>query len=201
MNSILLEMGWTDNIVYGNLETVETARCYFTKHTPETLDWSTTYKEDISTARMLLKINGSQQTEWTPVDLKDIHKGYRQHLQANRIQLLHGKLVLMKPIFKTFSRWDLSLFLKPSVTNCLLITTVDQQEATWENIKPYSVSVYDSFGPVCGMPSKNGSRDVHSVSNPMVCRMTSKNGSRDVHSVSNPISGEISAMSCISHCR
>ena len=65
MNSILLEIGWTDDIMYGNLETVETARCYFIKHTPETLCRTTAYKAQHICCRRLVALsgqNGHQQT-------------------------------------------------------------------------------------------------------------------------------------------
>lgn len=98
--ALLDHVGFSDDIAYGNSECSDNFQCYYIGHTPTALDWTKAYDKDNSTNLIITHLKKSTTTTWPSQLLSDIDVEYRQRLLSNRIQLIHDKLVLYKPIFK-----------------------------------------------------------------------------------------------------
>ena len=76
----------------------DTSKCYFTFTTPESLNWTNAYNDDMDSRFITSKLLDSQQVAWNDKELSKINSAYRVSLKDNTIQLVNKKLVLFKPI-------------------------------------------------------------------------------------------------------
>ena len=98
--SLLTELGILDKFVHSSSIHCDTIQCYFTKQTPETLDWKSAYENDPSTQSIMQGLTNHKPTEWTQEETAAAGQGYKLALQDGRVLLVDHKLVLFKPIFQ-----------------------------------------------------------------------------------------------------
>ena len=67
----------------------DTSQCYFTSTTPELLDWTNTYNDDIDTIFITSKLLDSQQVTWNDKELSKINSVYHVPLKDNIIQIVN----------------------------------------------------------------------------------------------------------------
>ena len=67
---------------------------------PTTMDRTAAYNKDPSTRAMLNTVSQRKHTPWSAQLLSTINSEYRTPLTNGSIQLIHNKLILLKPIFK-----------------------------------------------------------------------------------------------------
>ena len=70
-NSIVTSTGILDQFAFSNSMHCDTMQCYFTKRTPETLDWTTAYHNDPSTQCIMSGLGIHKANEWSKADLKN----------------------------------------------------------------------------------------------------------------------------------
>ena len=99
-NNLLDHVGVTENIAFSASEVSDNLQCYHLTKSPTAVDWTTTYRQDSSTSVILDAFTNSSKPVWSKDRLAKVDLEYRSHLVADRVQLLHGKLVQYKPIFK-----------------------------------------------------------------------------------------------------
>ena len=71
---------------------------YFISTTPESLEWTSAYNDDINTRFITSKLLDSQQVAWNDKDLSKVNLACRFPLKDNTIQIVNRKLVLLKLI-------------------------------------------------------------------------------------------------------
>ena len=81
-----------------DIQQCDTSQCYFTSTTPESLDWTNAYNDDMDTRFTTSKLLDSQQVVWNDKDLSKINSAYRVPLKDNTIQIVNKNLVLFKSI-------------------------------------------------------------------------------------------------------
>lgn len=102
LRSLFASIEFTTLLSFGNEETIEATRCYFTKSAPPTvLQWPEHYAKDTSTAALIQGFTSHLGKSWTATELSSIHKSYHSALRSNEIRFMDGKLFLFKPVFQT----------------------------------------------------------------------------------------------------
>ena len=95
---------------------------------------------------MLKKIQNSKNVKWISDQLKSISPGYKTSLKEGRIQILHGNIVLYKPILANH-RYVALIIIPQSLRGLsLAISTPLPVEGIWGNIKPSTLCGYDYSG-------------------------------------------------------
>ena len=101
-NNITRDDNYITNLLepFSNSDTqqCDTSQCYLTSTTPESLDWTNVYNDDIDTRFISSKLLDSQQVAWNDKGLSTINSAYRVPLKDNTIQIVNKKLVPFKPI-------------------------------------------------------------------------------------------------------
>ena len=100
ITNLLSELGILDKFVQSSSVHCDTIQCYFTKQTPETLDWKAAYESDINTSAIMRGLTLHKATEWTLEEITTAGSGYKLALQQGRILMVDQKLVFFKPIFQ-----------------------------------------------------------------------------------------------------
>ena len=100
MSQLLKYTGFFDGSTFGSSETVDNLQCYLTTRLPKISDWTIAYHKDNDTSIIFTGLTKYKDTIWTTTTLNKLTTEYKLHLQKKGIQLLHGKLILMKAIFK-----------------------------------------------------------------------------------------------------
>ena len=90
-NSMMRDDNYITNLLepFSNSETqqCDTSQFYFSYTTPESLDWTSAYNDDIDTRFVTSKLLDSQQIAWNDKDLSKINPTYWLPLKDNIIQL------------------------------------------------------------------------------------------------------------------
>ena len=101
-NSMMRDDNYITNLLkpfsYSDIQQCDTSQCYFTSTTPESLDWTNAYNDDMDTRFTTSKLLDSQQVVWNDKDLSKINSAYRVPLKDNTIQIVNKNLVLFKSI-------------------------------------------------------------------------------------------------------
>ena len=113
-NSIVTSTGILDQFAFSHSMLCDTTmQCYFTKRTPETLDWSTAYHNDPSIQCIMAGLATHKANEWSKPELKLAGPGFILPLQQGRVSLVNRKLVLFKPVFQQIRYVGLIIVLLP----------------------------------------------------------------------------------------
>ena len=101
-NSIIRDNNYITNLLepFSNSDTRQCniSQRYFISITPESLDWTSAYKEDINTRFITSKLLDSQYVAWNDRNLSKVNSAYQLPLKDNTIQVMNKNLVLLKPI-------------------------------------------------------------------------------------------------------
>ena len=94
---------------FSSNENVTSFQCLSTQPRPDTLDWTTAYRNDPETFILLTKLlnlpqqkqtaNKAPPIEWTQQELQNTNPAYHMFLERNLINLVHNKIVVYKKIF------------------------------------------------------------------------------------------------------
>jgi len=90
-NTIVTSTGILDQFAFSSSMHCNTMQCYFTKRTPETLDWSTAYHSDPSTQCIMSGLATHKANEWSKPELKLAGPGFILPLQQGRVLLVNRK--------------------------------------------------------------------------------------------------------------
>lgn len=91
---------FAEEIYFSNFEVCETTKCYFTKGPPNLIKWDTEYDTDPCTRSILSILQCNNEKDWCKETLQDIHSSYHTPLKKGQVQIVDGKLIFFKPIFK-----------------------------------------------------------------------------------------------------
>ena len=97
--SLLNNCGVTDYFTYASTDHLNHTECYFTSPTTSILDWSSAYADDKDCHAVINIVTTQACNSSMDIDVSSAPKVYHQALRENRIQFLHKKLILLKPIF------------------------------------------------------------------------------------------------------
>ena len=100
MNTLLDHVGVTDDIFFSASEVSDNLQYYHPTKSPIAVDWVSGYQLDHSASMILSRFLKSSKPVWSKDSLAKIDIEYRSPLLAKQVQLLYGKVVLYKPIFK-----------------------------------------------------------------------------------------------------
>ena len=128
-NSIL------DATTYSKGNQFDFVQCYFLTKLPIVLSWCEAYQTKPDTSSIFLHIQSTHKN-WNAIDLVAIHNGYRTALKERRIQIIKGKLVLLKHILANSQKLALIIVPKPLQQKVSATSTLDISCSSprWENL-------------------------------------------------------------------
>jgi hypothetical protein len=100
IRAILASTGFIEDTYFGNEETMEVTRCYFTKKPADVINWTEGYNSDPTTSTIIKGLEQHDAKSWTDEEFHLIDRHYHQYLKRGSIRLIDGKLFLFKPIFQ-----------------------------------------------------------------------------------------------------
>ena len=100
LSTLINHVGFTDDVTFGASETSDNLQCYQLAKSPTATDWTAPYFKDEDTAIILRHLLSDAKAPWSISALANIHPEYCSHLKCSRFQILHDKLILIKPVFQ-----------------------------------------------------------------------------------------------------
>ena len=88
-----------DYFCYGEDALTNSVQCLITSaQMPTVLNWKSAAEEDADMSKIIAALEKHKPTEIPPPIIKDVNMGYQKLLREGHLQMLHGRLVLYKPI-------------------------------------------------------------------------------------------------------
>ena len=93
--------GFADDQRYSASESVDSYQCYQLTAAPTSLDWTSAYHKDSNTSVIYSQLSATSKPVWSNALLNQVKdQEYHTHLKTDSIRMLHGKLIVYRPIFK-----------------------------------------------------------------------------------------------------